>query len=193
MKKFFYIILAAALSLTACTVDNETYNPRTYSTLNSYCRYLAFKTSDLSVQAISNLMLEGKDVNAEDFKVTYLNFDQVTPTITRQAENCWAVMQDDGELRFYLTVTRTEGEEGRDSWTCSDVSAEQNEGNGYRAIMISMGDIVYDWTSSIGSYSISYNLEPSGEYYFELFRDGQLADRCSLLITDGQERFNVLR
>lgn len=192
MKKILFI-LAAVIGLSACTVDGSKENPRNSDALRWFCADLVNKTVVNSVHSLIGIQKDGKDINAEGFNMaaTYYD-DRLTPVFTRLEQDCWRTDAKSSTIEFSVIITRKEGPEGRDSWTCRDAQAILREDSEYAAIMNSEGEILFDWKSSQYISSISYELVQTGRYRITTYRGGSGVDECAMIYTDGKGVLNIL-
>ena len=130
MKKIISAIfmLAATAALSSCVVDEGGNRNLNAYQLRNLASSLVDASVTASVNAINQMVLEGRDINAEGF--TAKAADGIL--FTRTEQDCWAVTGQNALLTFSLTMRRDPVADGYDSWHCYDVQGLHDEkGNGF--------------------------------------------------------------
>ena len=187
MKKIISAIfmLAATAALSSCVVDEGGNRNLNAYQLRNLASSLVDASVTASVNAINQMVLEGRDINAEGF--TAKAADGIL--LTRTEQDCWAVTGQNALLTFSLTMRRDPVADGYDSWHCYDVQGLHDEkGNGF-AKLSDQEIIRFDWITQTGSNFVSSRLEQTGLYRVEFFADPHATtctDWCTLIYEAGE-------
>ena len=194
MRKIFTVILvlAATAALNSCVVDRGGNQNLNAYQLQQYSRYLVEYSSLVSVSAINQMVLDGRDINAEGF--TGKAADGIL--FTRVEQDRWEVTGQNDVTVFSLTLLREPAADGYDTWRCRDVQCLHDEGADGFIKLNSDGDIVFEWVTRIYTVSMSSSLEQTGSYRAEFFADAHAAtctDWCVLSYTAGNVEWTTSR
>ena len=186
MKKILVsiLLLAASAAFSSCVMDKGgNYNLNAYR-LKEYACYLVEHSAIVSVSAMSQMVLDKRDINAEGF--TAKASDGIL--FTRTEQDCWAVTGQNEVTSFSLTLVRVPATDGYDRWICRDVQALHEEGADGSMKMWSDGDILFEWVTHVYTISISSSLEQTGIYQVDFFAGSRTATRtdwCTLTYDTG--------
>ena len=194
MRKIFTVILvlAATAALNSCVVDRGGNQNLNAYQLQQYSRYLVEYSSLVSVSAINQMVLDGRDINAEGF--TGKAADGIL--FTRVEQDRWEVTGLNDVTSYSLTLLREPAADGYDKWICQDVQSLHDEGADGCIKLRSDGDIVFEWVTHIYTVSMSSSLEQTGSYRVEFFTDSHAAsctDWCVLNYTAGNVEWTTSR
>ena len=194
MKRIFafILLLAATAALDSCVVDNGGNHNLTAYQLQEYTRYLVEYSSIVSVTAINQMILDGRDVNAEDF--TGKAADGIL--YTRAEQDRWEVTGQNNVAAFSLTLLREPAADGYDKWICRDVQCLHDEDDAGFIRMNSDGDIVFEWVTRVYTISMNSSLEQTGSYRAEFFPNPHASactDWCILSYTSGNTEWTTSR
>jgi hypothetical protein len=191
MKKIIadILLLAATAALSSCVVDKGgNHNLNTYR-LREAAGFLVDRTTVASVFAINQMVLDGRDINAEGFTgragegILFVRTDQ----------DCWEVTGGNEYVEFTLTLLREPGADGYDSWICRDLQCLHDEKGSGCAKMAGDGDIVFEWITQTNATQVNSRLEQSGVYRVDFYADQRAAARtdwCTLTYTAGVLSFD---
>lgn len=183
MKKYL-VLLASALILTSCVVDEYNNYRHTSDYLETFTDNLVERTAVSVVGDLEYLLKMGHtDIDTEGF--SSFN-DETRVSIERVGPNEWTATGNASDLKFTASVSREPKEDGMDVWTFGAFTAEYDEGNGYRATLSTEG-VVFDWEQrfNIWSISLEWCLEQSGSYELKTFVNDGSADWCRLTYLQG--------
>ena len=194
MKRIFafMLLLAATAALDSCVVDNGgNHNLNAYQ-LRGHAGYLVEYSTLVSVTSINQMILDGRDVNAEGF--TGKAAEDLL--FTRTEQDRWEVVGQNNLVNFTLTLLREPAADGYDKWICRDLQCLHDEGDDGFIRLASEGDIVFEWVTRVYTISMNASLEQTGTYRAEFFpnpRAAACADWCVLTYTAGNLEWSTNR
>lgn len=178
MKRYFTIIiaiLAAIFAVSSCMVDENTNFNNTESANRRFAANMVDETAGNTLETFQSLISNGIEINEPGFQYSSeKNSNSGYFLIKWISDNCWEVSKAGNCRRWTMTVRYSKSARLKtdDIWTCSDVKAAYDEGNGYTATLLSVGDIEYYWEISYGINQITYTLTPKGKFSLETFLNG---------------------
>ncbi len=182
MKKFF-AFAAAVLMLASCVVSEETNFNRTHYDLTLYTSHMVESSVEVTLRNLRSY----PDINDEGTTFTGTADRDVCPVIKRVGDNAWTSTYKGSSLEFSLNISRVGADdELEEKWIFSDLVLSHHEEGGFVFSLVSEGEVKYAWERDENTFSVTYNLVPTGRYNARFLLDGENLDWCTVSFNRGE-------